>query len=368
MTPFLDLRSINDRDRAAFHAALDRVLDSGRVILGAEVEQFESEFAAYCGVRHCVGVSNGLEALHLLLRAYGIGPGDEVIVPTNTYIATWLAVSHAGAMPVPVEPDETTYNLDPNRIEAALSPRTRAIIPVHLYGLPADMTAIRAIAERRGLKVIEDAAQAHGARIDGRRAGALADAAAFSFYPGKNLGALGDAGAITTDDGALADTLRSLRNYGSTVKYHHDEKGFNSRLDEMQAAFLRVKLRRLDEDNLRRRAIARRYLQALSETSLVLPRVPANVENAWHLFVVRTAQRAALLSGLARREVQTLIHYPVPAHLQPAYRDLGHAAGAFPVAERIQAEIVSLPLGPTMSDEQVEATIDALKSAARELA
>jgi dTDP-4-amino-4,6-dideoxygalactose transaminase len=368
MIPFLDLQRINARERAAFHEALDRVLDSGWFILGREVERFEGEFAAFCGVRHCIGAGNGLEALQLVLRAYGIGPGDEVIVPSNTYIATWLAVSHVGATPIPVEPVETTYNLDPARLEAALSPRTRAIIPVHLYGLPADMAGINAVAQRHQLKVIEDAAQAHGASVAGRRTGVLGDAAAFSFYPGKNLGALGDGGAITTNDDALADRLRSLRNYGSTVKYHNDRKGFNSRLDELQAAFLSLKLRTLDDDNQRRRTIAARYMEALNSTGLLLPHVPADLQHAWHLFVVRSKRRSDLQRYLSEREVHTLIHYPVPPHLQPAYRELGYVAGAFPIAERIHAEVLSLPLGPTMSDDQVETTIAVLKDAAREIA
>ncbi|MGK2953009.1 MAG: DegT/DnrJ/EryC1/StrS family aminotransferase [Thiobacillus sp.] len=368
MTPFLDLQAINARDREAFHRALDRVLDSGWFILGPELESFEREFAAYCGTRHCIGVGNGLEALQLILRAYGIGPGDEVIVPANTYIATWLAVSHVGATPVPVEPVEATYNLDPGRIEAALSPRTRAIIPVHLYGLPADMPAINALAARRGIKVIEDAAQAHGASIDGRRAGSLGDAAGFSFYPGKNLGALGDGGAVTTNDDSLAVQLRSLRNYGSTVKYHNDRKGFNSRLDELQGAFLRVKLRMLDADNLRRSEIAARYASALAGTGLVLPNMGHISRPAWHLFVVRSRRRSDLQAHLAARGIQTLIHYPIPPHLQVAYREFGFGANSFPVAERIHAEVLSLPIGPTMSDEDVVTIAAAVREASSGLA
>jgi len=262
--PFLDLKAPHIELRAELEAAQDRVINSGWLILGQEVAAFEREFAAYCEAEHCIGVGNGLEALHLILRAFGIGAGHEVIVPSNTYIATWLAVTQAGATPIPVEPDERTYNLDPARIEAAITPRTKAILPVHLYGQPADMDPINAIAARHGLKVIEDAAQAHGARYKGRRTGGLGHAAGFSFYPGKNLGALGDGGAVVTNDSQLADTLRVLRNYGSRVKYHNEVQGYNSRLDELQAAFLREKLKRLDDWNARRQAIAARYLAHLS--------------------------------------------------------------------------------------------------------
>jgi dTDP-4-amino-4,6-dideoxygalactose transaminase len=368
MTLFLDLRAVNDRHRAALHEALERVLDSGWYIQGRELEAFENRFAAFCGTRHCIGVGNGMDALHLTLRACGIGPGDEVIVPANTFIATWLAVTFAGATPVPVEPDDETCNLDPAKLEAAVSGRTRAIIPVHLYGLPADMTAINAVAVRHGLKVIEDAAQAHGARAGGKRTGCLGNAAAFSFYPGKNLGALGDAGAVCTNDDGLAEKLRMLRNYGSARKYWHLEVGFNSRLDELQAAFLRAKLECLDNDNDRRRVIAARYLEELQTTGLQLPIVPQGMEHAWHLFVVRSKRRDALQEALTARGVQTLIHYPVPPHLQPAYSELGYRAGAFPITERMHEEVLSLPIGPTMSADQVTATIEAVKDAALSLA
>jgi dTDP-4-amino-4,6-dideoxygalactose transaminase len=361
--PFLDLRAahVDLEDRLA--GAFSRVLRSGWFILGEEVERFEREFAAYCGVKHCIGVANGLEALHLILRAYGVGPGDEVIVPSNTYIATWLAASECGARPVPVEPDERTYNLDPGRIEAALTARTRAIIAVHLYGLPAAMGPIRDLAAKRGIKVIEDAAQAHGARYCGARAGALGDAAGFSFYPGKNLGALGDAGAVTTDDGELADRVRVLRNYGSRVKYRNEAKGYNSRLDELQAALLGEKLRVLDEWNARRRSLARRYLEALGGLPLKLPHVPADCEAAWHLFVVRTKARDAFVQRLTASGIGTLIHYPIPPHLQPAYAELGMRPGSFPVSEAIHREVVSLPLWPQMSDEQLEFVIAGVRSA-----
>jgi dTDP-4-amino-4,6-dideoxygalactose transaminase len=301
--------------------------------------------------------------LHLILRAYGVGPGDEVIVPSNTYIATWLAVSECGAVAVPVEPVERTYNIDPARIEAAITPRTRAIIAVHLYGLAADMAPIREMAVRHGIKVIEDAAQAHGARYRNRTAGALGDAAGFSFYPGKNLGALGDAGAVTTDDDALADRVRVLRNYGSRVKYRNDVKGYNSRLDELQAALLREKLGVLDRWNGRRRAIADRYLNALRDTPVVLPHVPRECQPVWHLFVVRVRERDAFVRHLEGLGIGTLIHYPIPPHLQGAYAELGFGPGSFPVSERIHREVVSLPLWPQMSDEQIDLVLGGVRAA-----
>src|SRR5690242_15820163 len=282
-----------------------------------------------------------------------IGDGDEVIVPSNTYIATWLAVSYAGAKPVPVEPDERTYNIDPAQIQSVVTDRTRAIIAVHLYGQPAEMDAINEIASRHGLRVIEDAAQAQGARFRGRMAGALADAAGFSFYPGKNLGALGDAGAITTNDGELADRIRQLRNYGSRVKYYNELKGFNSRLDELQAALLRVKLGKLDDWNDQRRRVADSYLTMLREADLVLPFAAPHIESIWHQFVIRHPQRDALQTQLAAAGVGTLIHYPVPPHLQQAYAEMQFGAGSFPVAEAIASEALSLPMGPHVSDEQI---------------
>lgn len=362
MIRFLDLRSINARQRDDFHAALDRVLDAGWFILGREVESFEREFAEYCGVRHCVGVANGLDALHLVLRAYGIGPGDEVIVPSNTYIASWLAVTHAGATPVAVEPDEAVFNLDPAQLEAAITMRTRAIMPVHLYGLPADMDSINEVARRHGLKVIEDAAQAHGALYRSQTTGSLGDAAGFSFYPGKNLGALGDGGAITTNDDALAERLRMLRNYGSRTKYHHELAGFNSRLDDLQCAFLRAKLRLLDDDNARRRGIAMRYIAGLRDVEgLTLPKVPAHCLPAWHLFVVRHARRDALARNLAQAEIESMIHYPVPPHLQPAYHSLSLPRGTFPVSEMLHEQVLSLPMGPHLTDEQIDSVIHTLR-------
>ncbi|CAG2151485.1 DegT/DnrJ/EryC1/StrS family aminotransferase [Ralstonia mannitolilytica] len=360
--PFLDLKAINLSHRLQLEAAFEKVLHSGWYILGQEVTAFEQEFAQYCGVMHAIGVSNGLDALHLILRAYGIGTGDEVIVPANTYIATWLAVTYAGAKPVPVEPVEGTYNIDPACIERAITPRTRAIMPVHLYGQPADMGAIMSIASKYGLKVIEDAAQSHGAVFQGHRAGNLGHAAGFSFYPGKNLGALGDAGAITTNDDELADKVRLLLNYGSRKKYHNEIRGFNCRLDELQAAFLRVKLPHLDAENARRQSIAEQYQTAFRETELLLPEIHPFATSVWHLYVVRHPNREKLLQSLNEKGIGTMIHYPIPPHLQDAYRDLNYGLGSLPITERIHEQVLSLPMGPTMTDEQVQTVIVAVKS------
>lgn len=360
--PFLDLRATYQELQGDLDDACRRVMNSGWYIQGKELSTFEDEFARYCGAHHCLGVSNGLDALHLILRAYGIGAGDEVIVPANTYIATWLAVSYAGARTVPVEPDDATANIDPERIRAAITPRTRAIMVVHLYGQPADMDAICTLAREHGLKVIEDAAQAHGAVYRGKRAGYLGDAAGFSFYPGKNLGAMGDGGAVVTNDERLAHAIRGLRNYGSHVKYHNEEKGFNCRLDELQAAFLRVKLHRLDEWNARRRGLANYYLDQMKCPAIRLPLVPEWAEPVWHLFVVRSGRRDELALHLQHHGISTMIHYPVPPHLQPAYSDLGYAKGSFPIAERMHEEVLSLPIGPHLSPEQAAQVVDAVNS------
>lgn len=360
--PFYDVARLHDALREPLDAAYRRVLDSGWFIMGPELEAFETEFAQYCGVNHCVGVGNGLEALHLLLLAYGIGPGDEVVVPSNTFIATWLAVSQCGAIPVAVEPREDTYNLDPLALERAVTNKTRAIIPVHLYGQPADMDPINEVARRHGLVVIEDAAQAQGAMYRGCRAGSLGNAAATSFYPGKNLGALGDGGAVLTNDSTIAERVRKLRNYGSYVKYHHDLRGQNSRLDEMQAAFLRVKLSYLDSWNMRRRRVAHAYSERLTGLELVLPSVPGWAEPVWHLYVVRSRTRDALKRLLEQRGVSTVIHYPVPPHLQPCYES--YAGSALPRAELLANEVLSLPMSPLMEDEEIEWVIDVLQSCA----
>lgn len=362
MIPFLDLRAGYDELRPEIDAAIARVLDSGMYILGEEVAAFEREYAAYCGCKHAIGVANGLDALHLALRAMGVGPGDEVIVPANTYIATWLAVSQCGATPVPVEPVEATSNLDPALVEAAVTSRTKAILPVHLYGQPADLDPILAIAARHGLRVLEDGAQAQGARYKGRRVGGHGDAVAWSFYPGKNLGAYGDAGAITTNDDALAEQLRVLRNYGSRMKYVNDVQGWNSRLDPLQAAVLRVKLAHLDDWNARRRAIAARYLDGLRDAGVALPEVPDWAEPAWHLFVVRSERRDALQVHLGEAGIGTLIHYPLPPHRQQAYAELGLRADAFPIASRLADQLLSLPIGPHQSQAATSAVIDAVRA------
>jgi dTDP-4-amino-4,6-dideoxygalactose transaminase len=358
MIDFLNLKRVNAPHEQAIREAIGRVIDSGWYILGQETEAFEHEFAAYCGAEHCIGVANGLDALHLILRAYGIGPGDEVIVPSNTFIATWLAVSQAGATPVPVDPNEFTHNIEASAIERAITPRTRAIMPVHLYGQPADMDPIVALARPRGIKVIEDAAQAHGARYKGRRAGSLGDAAGFSFYPGKNLGALGDGGAIVTRDPDLATTLRKLRNYGSSVKYRHDMAGMNSRLDEVQAAVLRVKLPHLDAENAHRRMLAAEYVAALQSAQVGVPVVLPESEPAWHLFVVRSQRREELQAHLGKRKIGCMVHYPIACHLQQAYA--GHSWPALPVAERLQSEVLSLPISPCMTRMEVRTVAGAV--------
>ncbi len=364
MVPFLDLRAAYETKRSAISAALLRVAESGSYLLGAELAAFESEFARFCVAAHCVGVANGLDALRLALLALGVEPGDEVVVPSNTYIATWLAVSQCGARVVPVEPVEETFNIDADRLEAAISVRTKVILPVHLYGQPADMDGVLASASRHGVRVLDDCAQAHGARYKGRPVGALADVSAWSFYPGKNLGAFGDAGAVTGNDRALLDQVRLLGNYGSRVKYHNLVKGFNSRLDEVQAAVLQVKLEGLSEATNRRRAIAARYLEGLKDLPLRLPHVPSFAEPAWHLFVVRHADRDGLQRRLQERGIGTLIHYPIAPHLQPAYQELGLRRGQLPISERLHAEVLSLPIWPEMGDAAVEEVVDAVRRCA----
>jgi dTDP-4-amino-4,6-dideoxygalactose transaminase len=367
--PFLELKPAYLELKDEFDAAYHRVMDSGWYLLGRELEAFESEFATYCGVKHCCGVGNGLDAIHLILRGYDIGPGDEVIVPSHTFIGTWLGVTFAGATPVPVEVNPLTYNLDPNRIEEAITPRTKAILAVHLYGQTADMDPILEIGRRHGLKVVEDAAQAHGARYKDRYAGALGDAAAFSFYPGKNLGAFSDAGAVTTNDLQLAARMARLRNYGSKIKYHHEEVGLNSRMDELQAAFLRVKLRHLDEWNARRSKIAEIYLHQLSDLSTqlfslsgfqLLPTVPSWSTPVWHLFVIRHPQRDRLQQKLTEAGIGTLIHYPVPPHRSGAYKELPapgsqlQAMAAFPIADQLASTVLSLPIGPHLKGSEIQ--------------
>jgi dTDP-4-amino-4,6-dideoxygalactose transaminase len=358
--PFLNLQATYLELGGEIDKAIKRVLDSGWYVLGPEVDDFEREFASYCDVNECIGVANGLDALHLTLLAMGVGAGDEVIVPSNTYIATWLAVSQCGAMPVPVEPDAATCNIDPSLIEAAITPRTKVILPVHLYGQPADMEPILAIARKHGLKVLEDGAQAHGARYNGKRIGAHGDAVTWSFYPGKNLGAMGDGGAVTTNDSELAERIRILRNYGSREKYMNEVQGFNSRLDPIQAAILLVKLKYLDECNGRRKAMADRYTDTLASSAFILPTSIKSADPVRHLYVIRTKHRKSLQSFLADRGISTLVHYPIPPHLQTAYSGLGYARGDFPVAEQLADEVLSLPIGPHLSADQQSSVINAL--------
>lgn len=363
--PFLDLKAPYLELQPEIDAAIKRVLDSGWYVLGEEVDAFEQEYAIYCDAKHCVGLANGLDAMHLALLALGVGAGDEVIVPSNTFIATWLAVSQCGARPVPVEPVGATYNLDPRQIEAAITPHTKVILPVHVYGQPADLDPILAIARKHSLKVLEDAAQAHGARYKGKRIGGHGDAVAWSFYPGKNLGALGDGGAVTTNDPEIADRIRVLRNYGSRVKYINEVQGYNSRLDPIQAAVLRVKLKHLDEWNARRAKIAARYHAELANTEFVLPVVPEWADPAWHLYVIRTSQRGVLQTHLTESGIGSLIHYPIPPHLQQAYANLGYKLGDFPRAETLANEVLSLPMGPQLSHAEVDAVIAALLAFAK---
>jgi dTDP-4-amino-4,6-dideoxygalactose transaminase len=359
--PFLDLRAVNARYADELKAAAARVIDSGWYVLGQELAAFEHEFAAWCDVRHAVGVGNGLDALALILRGYrelgALGDGDEVIVPGNTFIASFLAVTANRLVPVPVEPDPATFNLDPARVEEAIGPRTRAIMAVHLYGQLADVERLSALAHRHGLLLIEDAAQAHGAAWDGRRAGAFGDAAGFSFFPTKNLGALGDGGAVTTNDALLAERIRALRNYGSNVKYHHLYQGANSRLDELQAAMLRIKLHHLDEEVAWRREVARRYRESIRHPRILLPTVAEEERHTWHLFVVRSPHRDELQRHLQGQGIHAQVHYPVPPHRQPAYPELNGVR--LPLTEQLHHEVLSLPLGPAMDDAAVDAVIDA---------
>lgn len=362
--PFLSLREVNARYADELKVAAGRVIDSGWYVLGEELKSFEREFADYIGVRHAVGVGNGLDALALILRGYkelgAIVDGDEVIVPGNTFIASFLAVTENRLVPVPVEPDPVSFNIDPACVEAAIGPRTRAIMAVHLYGQVANMPALAAFARKHNLLLIEDAAQAHGAMHDGRKAGAFGNAAAFSFFPGKNLGALGDGGAVVTDDEALAERVAALRNYGSDVKYHHLFQGLNSRLDEIQAAMLRVKLRYLDEDIAWRRRVALRYREGIHHPHITLPSVAREEEHAWHLFVVRCAHRDALQQHLHACGIQSQVHYPVPSHRQPAYAFLRNAR--LPVTERLHNEVLSLPMGPTLYADAVDRVVEACQA------
>ncbi|MET3112922.1 dTDP-4-amino-4,6-dideoxygalactose transaminase [Pedobacter sp. CG_S7] len=359
MIKFLDLQSINKKYKQDLMAAFERVIDSGWFIMGEELKNFESNFANYCGVKHAIGVANGLDALVLIIRAYkemGVfKDGDEILVPANTYIASILAISANNLIPILVEPCLKTFNIDPLLIEKSLTTKTRAILPVHLYGQLAEMEVILRIAKKYNLKVIEDCAQAHGASANGKMAGSFGDASGFSFYPGKNLGALGDGGAITTNDEELASTLRALINYGSTLKYENFFKGVNSRLDEIQAAFLDVKLKHLDEDTALKRSIANRFINEIKNNKIVLPIIKEQESHVWHLFVVRTEDRLALQKYLNFNGIQTVIHYPIPPHKQKAYKELNDLN--FVISEKIHKEVLSLPLGPTMTKGDVDLII-----------
>jgi dTDP-4-amino-4,6-dideoxygalactose transaminase len=365
--PFLDLGASYRELQSDIEATVLRSLRSGWYIGGCDVESFENNYAAFTQSNYCVGLANGLEAIVLALKALDVKDGDEVIVPSNTFIATWLAISECGAVPVPVEPNTATYNIDCTLIEAAITSRTKVIIPVHLYGQPSDMDAVLLLARKHGLRVLEDAAQAQGAQYKGKAIGAHGDLVAWSFYPGKNLGALGDAGAITTNDAELADKVRVLRNYGSRQRYVNEVKGFNSRLDPVQASVLQVKLKHLSAWNSRRAKVAAQYKEAFSATDLLLPDVPDWAEPAWHLYCVRHQQRDRLRQMLADRGVETLVHYPIPPHLQSAYKELGHGRGAFPLAESMADSLISLPIGPAMSNQQVAHVIESVLSSTMEL-
>jgi dTDP-4-amino-4,6-dideoxygalactose transaminase len=356
MIPFLSLKDVNNRFRAEIDARIKNILDKGWYLQGDENETFSKNFATYCGTKGVVGVANGLDALNLIIKAYGFGPGDEIIVPANTFIATILAVSENGCTPVLVEPDLNTYCIDPDKIEAAITPRTKAIIVVHLYGQVTPMERIWELQKRFGFKIIEDAAQAHGAIYDGRRTGNLGDAAAFSFYPGKNLGALGDGGGVTSNDMELLNKVTALGNYGSDRKYHHIYKGVNSRLDEIQAAVLDVKLKYLDADNVRRREIAKYYRENIKNPRIVLPNIYDEMAHVWHLFVVRTEDREGLVAHLERNDIQTNIHYPTPPHLQGAYLELANRS--YPITEKIHKEVLSLPISPVLTDDEVSKVVE----------
>lgn len=362
MIPFLDLKKVNQQYQAELKSAAQRVIDSGWYILGEEVECFEQEFAAYCGTEHCIGVGNGLDALSLIFKAYKelgkLHDGDEVIVPANTYIASVLAISESGLVPVLVEPDEKTFNLDPHLVESSITPRTKAVLTVHLYGQVSGVDVLKDVCRRNDLLLIEDSAQAHGAWYRGVRTGAIGDAAGFSFYPGKNLGALGDGGAVTTSDAELAEVIRALRNYGSKTKYVNEYKGVNSRLDEIQAAFLRVKLGFLDHEITMRKRVANYYLDNIRNPAVITPTVTDQSSHVWHLFVIRCERRDMLNEYMTEKSINCQIHYPIPPHQQAAYKEL--IGGRFMLTERIHAEVLSLPISPIMSDSEIRGVVEAI--------
>lgn len=359
---FLDLKAINERHIDEFMKSFERFVDSGWYILGEQVKEFEQDFADYCGTRYAVGVSNGLDAMFLALKAFDVGPGDEVIVPANTYIATWLAVSYTGAKIIPIEPNKSTLNIDVSKVKDAITERTKAIVLVHLYGCPVDMAPLRVVLDNSSIKVVEDCAQAHGAMYKSERVGNLGDAGAFSFYPGKNLGALGDGGAITLNDESTYNKLCALRNYGSTTKYVNDYIGYNCRLDEVQAGFLSIKLRSLDADNQKRRKLAAFYNNNIDSSKFTLPNVPEDCQSVWHLYTLLTPQRDELVEYLNTAEIGTIIHYPIPPHLQDAYVSLGFKQGSFPITESIHNEIISIPISPVMPQKDCEYIVQKLNS------
>ena len=360
MIKFLDLHKINERFRSEIDQRIKTILDKGWYLLGDEDKTFEKHFAEYCGAKHCIGCANGLDALNLIIRAYGFGAGDEIIVPANTYIASILAISENNCTPVLVEPDINTYNINPDLIEEKITSKTKAIMVVHLYGQAVQMDKISAIAKKYDLKVIEDSAQAHGAFYKDKRIGCLGDASGFSFYPGKNLGCLGDGGAVTTNDDELAKKIRAIANYGSDYKYHHIYKGINSRLDEIQAAVLDVKLKYLDDDNAKRREIARYYRENIKNPQIVLPQAYDEKAHVWHVFVVRTANRDALQKHLEDNDIQTLIHYPTPPHKQAAYREWNNLS--YPITEKIHQEVLSLPISPVMTAEEMKKVAEVINA------
>lgn len=356
MIKFLDLYKINERLRKEINGKITQVLDSGWYLLGEETENFEQNFAKYCGVKHCIGVANGLESLNLIIRGYGFAQGDEIIVPANTYIASILAISENGCTPILVEPDINTYNINPDLIEKKITSKTKAIMVVHLYGQAVQMQKIWALAQKYNLKIIEDSAQAHGAKYQNKRVGSLGDASGFSFYPGKNLGCVGDGGCVTTNDDELAQKIKALRNYGSHKKYHNVFIGMNSRLDEIQAGILDIKLKFLDEDNQKRKEIAKYYRKNIKNSSIILPNVYAEDAHVWHLFVVRTKQRDNFQKYLLDNEIQTIIHYPIPPHKQECYKLWNNLS--YPITEEIHKSVLSLPISPVMSDDEVKKVVE----------
>ncbi len=358
MIKFLDLYKINERLRKEINGKITQVLDSGWYLLGEETENFEQNFAKYCGVKHCIGVANGLESLNLIIRGYGFAQGDEIIVPANTYIASILAISENGCTPILVEPDINTYNINPDLIEKKITSKTKAIMVVHLYGQAVQMQKIWALAQKYNLKIIEDSAQAHGAKYQNKRVGSLGDASGFSFYPGKNLGCVGDGGCVTTNDDELAQKIKALRNYGSHKKYHNVFIGMNSRLDEIQAGILDIKLKFLDEDNQKRKEIAKYYRKNIKNSSIILPNVYAEDAHVWHLFVVRTKQRDNFQKYLLDNEIQTIIHYPIPPHKQECYKLWNNLS--YPITEEIHKSVLSLPISPVMSDDEVKKVVEVI--------